>query len=74
MFPDDPGHVRLANPNEELRSRCILLQRKSATRVTQVTGDLGMQLRTDAHGLDRTEIPDNKYAKYAKRRAAAADD
>jgi hypothetical protein len=34
---------------------------------------LGMQLRADAHRLGHAEMPD-KYAKDARRRAAADDD
>jgi hypothetical protein len=41
--------------------------------VTIVTGDLGMQLRADAHGLSHAEMPD-KYAKDATRRASVSDD
>lgn len=73
VYLDDPGHVRMANPDEELRSRCMLLQRAIGRPVTLVTGDLGMQLRADAHGLGHAEMP-NKYAKDAQRRAAARDD
>jgi rRNA-processing protein FCF1 len=72
-FLDDPGHVRMANPDEELRSRCMLLQRAVGRPVTLVTGDLGMQLRADAHGLGHAEMPD-KYAKDTKRRAAVSED
>lgn len=67
VFLDEPGHVRMANPDEELRSRCMLLQRTIGRRVTVVTGDLGMQLRADAHGLSYAVMP-GKYAKDAKRR------
>jgi predicted ribonuclease YlaK len=73
VFLDDPGHVRMANPDEELRSRCMLLQRATGRPIALVTGDLGMQLRADAHGLRYAEMPD-KYAKDAKRRAAAGED
>jgi hypothetical protein len=52
---------------EELRSRCMLLQRATGGSSTLVTGDLGMQLRADAHGLGHAEMPD-KYAKDARRR------
>jgi hypothetical protein len=38
IFLDDPGHVRLTNPDEELRSRCLLLQRAIGRPVTLVTG------------------------------------
>jgi hypothetical protein len=73
VFLDDPGHVRMANPDEELRSRCMLLQRATGRPVTLVTGDLGMQLRADAHRLGHAEMPD-KYAKDARRRAPAGED
>lgn len=73
VFLDDPGHVRMANPNEELRSRCMLLQRATGGSITLVTGDLGMQLRADAHGLAHAKMPD-KYAKDAGRRAAVGED
>lgn len=70
---DEPSHMRMANPDEELRSRCIMLQRAVGSPVTVVTGDLGMQLRADAHGLGHAEVPD-KYAKDATRRASADGD
>jgi hypothetical protein len=73
VFLDDPGHMRMANPDEELRSRCMLLQRATGRPVTLVTGDLGMQLRADARGLRHAEMPD-KYAKDATRRVAAGED
>jgi hypothetical protein len=73
VFLDDPGHMRMANPDEELRSRCMLLQRAAGGQVTLVTGDLGMQLRADAHGLGHAEMPDS-YAKDARRRVAAGED
>jgi len=73
VFLDDPGHVRMANPDEELRSRCMLLQRAAGRPVTLVTGDLGMQLRADVHGLGHAGMPD-KYAKDTKRRAAVSED
>jgi rRNA-processing protein FCF1 len=73
VFLDDPGHVRMADPDEELRSRCMLLQRATGHQMTLVTGDLGMQLRADAHGLGHAQMPD-KYAKDARRRAAAGED
>jgi hypothetical protein len=38
-----------------------------------VTGDLGMQLRADAHDLHSVEVPD-KYAKDALRRSQAGED
>jgi predicted ribonuclease YlaK len=65
--------MRMANPDEELRSRCMLLQRATGRPVTLVTGDLGMQLRADARGLRHAEMPD-KYAKDATRRVAAGED
>jgi len=37
-----------------------------------VTGDLGMQLRADAHGFGQAEMP-NGYAKDAMDRSAATD-
>ncbi|MGH3826905.1 MAG: PIN domain-containing protein [Pseudonocardiaceae bacterium] len=73
VFLDDPGHARMANPDEELRSRCMLLQRATGRPVTLVTGDLGMQLRAGAHGLGHAEMPE-KYAKDARRRAAVGDE
>lgn len=73
VFLDEPGHVRMANPDEELRGRCMLLQRAIGRPVTIVTGDLGMQLRADAHGLSHAQMPD-KYAKDATRRTSAIDD
>jgi predicted ribonuclease YlaK len=72
VFLDDPGHVRKANPDEELLSRCPLIQRAIGRPVTIVTGDLGMQLRADAHGLGQAEMPD-KYSKDAMRGSAATD-
>jgi hypothetical protein len=72
VFLDDPDHMRIANPDEELLFRCLLLQRAIGRTVTIVTGDLGMQLRADALGLGQAEIPD-KYSKDAMRRSAAAD-
>ncbi len=72
MFLDDPGHMCKANADEELPSRCLLIQRAIGCPVTIVTGDLGMQLRADAHGIGQAEMPD-KYSKDAMRRSAAAD-
>lgn len=72
VFLDDPGHVRMANPDEELRSRCVLLQRAVGRPVTLMSGDLGAQLRADAHGLGHAEMPD-KYAKDATRRASVGE-
>ena len=63
----------MSNPDEELRSRCMLLRRATGRSVTLVTGDLGMQLRAEAYGLRHAEMPD-KHAKDARRRAAAGDD
>jgi hypothetical protein len=40
--------------------------------VTIVTGDLGVQLRADAHGLSHAVMPD-KYAKDAMRRGSVDD-
>ncbi|HWM98962.1 MAG TPA: hypothetical protein VNO54_18130 [Streptosporangiaceae bacterium] len=51
----------------------MLLQQAIGRPLTLVTGDLGMQLRADAHRLGHAEMPD-KYAKDARRRAAADDD
>lgn len=72
VFLDDPDHVRIANPDEELLFRCLLLQRAIGRAVTIVTGDLGMQLRADALGLGQAEVPD-KYSKDAMRRSAVTD-
>ena len=72
VFLDDPDHVRMANPDEELISRCLLLQRALGRAVTIITGDLGMQLRAGALGLGQAEMPD-KYSKDAMRKSAAAD-
>jgi rRNA-processing protein FCF1 len=72
VFPDEPGHVRKANPDEELLSRVTLLRRAIGQRVTVVTGDLSMQLRAKAGGLPYAVMP-GKYAKDAARRAAAGD-
>jgi hypothetical protein len=69
---DDPGHVRRANPDEELLSRCLLIQRAIGRPVTIVTGDFGIQLRADAHGLGQAQMPD-KYSKDAMRRSTSAD-
>jgi predicted ribonuclease YlaK len=57
VFLDEQGHVRMANPDEELRSHCMLQQRAVGRPVTLVTGDLGMRLRADAHGLGMLEWP-----------------
>ncbi|MHB1595613.1 MAG: PIN domain-containing protein [Streptosporangiaceae bacterium] len=73
VFLDEPGHARMPNPDEELRSRCMLLQRAISRPVTIVTGDLGAQLRAGAHGLSHAEMP-AKYAKDALRRASVSDD
>jgi hypothetical protein len=72
VFLDDPGQVRMGNPDEELISRCLLFQRVIGRPVTIVTGDLGMQLRADALGLGQVEMPD-KYSKDAIRRSAVGD-
>jgi hypothetical protein len=73
VFLDPAGHKRKANPDEELLSRCTLLQRVISRPVTIVTGDLGAQLRADAGGLAHAEMPD-KYAKDVHRRKQATGD
>jgi rRNA-processing protein FCF1 len=67
---DEPGRARLANPDEELRSRCMLLQRMLERPVTLVTGDFGAEVRAEAYGLRSAEMPE-KYAKDAQQWAAA---
>jgi hypothetical protein len=73
VFLDEPGHVRKANFDDELLARCTLLKRMIERRLTIVTGDFGMQLRADAHGLGQVEMP-AKYCKDAARRAAVEGD
>lgn len=73
VWLDEPGHKRKLNPDEELLSRGILLQRVLEVPVTIVSGDLGMRLRAEAHGLEHTQMPD-KYAKDAARRASATEE
>jgi predicted ribonuclease YlaK len=73
IFLDEPGRQRKANPDEELRSRCMLLQRTLERPVRLVTADLGAELRAEAHGLESAAMPD-KYSKDAKRRLMAGDD
>jgi hypothetical protein len=73
VFLDDAGHVRKANPDEELLSRALTLQRALGRQVTVVTGDLGMQLRADAIGLAEA-VMSEKYSKDAQRRKKAPED
>jgi PIN domain len=73
IFLDEPDHRRKLNPDEELFSRCTLLERMIGKPLKIVTGDLGMQLRADAHGLGSVELPD-KYAKDALRRSQVSDE
>lgn len=70
VWLDDPNHRRKTNPDAELLDRALLLQRVLGRSVTVVSGDLGMQLRADSHGLAHAQMP-NKYAKDAVRRLAA---
>lgn len=73
IFLDEPDHRRRLNPDEELFSRCRLLEQMIGKPLKLVTGDLGMQLRADAHDLHSVEVPD-KYAKDALRRSQAGED
>lgn len=73
IFLDEPDHRRRLNPDEELFSRCKLLEQMIGKPLKLVTGDLGMQLRADAHDLRSVEVPD-KYAKDALRRSQAGED
>jgi rRNA-processing protein FCF1 len=73
IFLDEPGHQRLANYDEELRTRCMLLQRSLERKVTLVTGDFGAELRAEAHGLEPVTMPE-KFSKDAERRQMGADD
>jgi hypothetical protein len=41
-----------------------MIQRATGRPVTIVTGDLGIQLRADTHGLGQAEMP-GKYSKDA---------
>jgi len=70
---DETGHVRKANPDEELLSRALALQRVLGRQVTVVTGDLCMQLRAGAIGLAEAVMPE-KYSKDAQRRGKAPGD
>jgi hypothetical protein len=73
VFLDEAGHVRKANPDEELLSRALTLQRALGRQVTVVTGDLSMQLRAGAIGLAEAVMPE-KYSKDAQRRKKASED
>jgi hypothetical protein len=73
VWLDEPGHQRKTNPDAELFDRAVLLQRVLGQPVTIVSGDFGMQLRAEGHGLQQTQMPD-KYAKDALRRKAAEED
>ena len=42
----------------------LMIQRATGRPVTIVTGDLGIQLRADTHGLGQAEMP-GKYSKDA---------
>jgi predicted ribonuclease YlaK len=72
VFLDEPGYQRRVNLDEELLSRTTLLRRAIGRPVIIVTGDFGMQLRIDAHGLEHAEMPE-KYSKDALRRKNASD-
>ena len=73
VFLDEAGHLRKANPDEELLSRALTLQRALGLQVTVVTGDLCMQLRAGAIGLAEAVMPE-KYSKDAQRRKNAPED
>ncbi len=73
VFLDEAGHLRKANPDEELLSRALTLQRALGRQVTVVTGDLCMQLRAGAIGLAEAVMPE-KYSKDAQRRKNASDE
>jgi hypothetical protein len=51
VFPGKAGQVRKANPDEEMLSRALTLQRALGRQVTVVTDDLCTQLRAGANGL-----------------------
>lgn len=63
---DEAGHARKANPDEELLSRALSLQRSLSRQVTVVTGDMRIQLRGAALGLAEAVMPE-KYVKDAQR-------
>jgi len=73
IFLDEPGHQRLANPDEELLARCRLLQRTIDRPLRVVTGDMGMQLWAEALELAAVEVHE-RYAKDAARRAQVPDE
>jgi hypothetical protein len=73
VFLDEASHVRKANPDEELLSRALTLQRALGRQVTVVTGDLCMQLRAGAIGLAEAVMP-AKYSKDTERRKKAPED
>jgi hypothetical protein len=73
VFLDEAGHARKANPDEELLSRALTLQRALGGQVTVVTGDLCMQLRAGAIGLAEAVMPE-KYSKDTQRRKKAPED
>jgi len=50
-----------------------MLQRSIGRPLTVVTGDFGMQLRAEAHGVAAVEIPE-RYAEDAKRRSRVTDE
>lgn len=59
LLVDAPGHVRVANRDEEILRQAGLLQASVGDRITIATNDYGMQVRAVGRGLKYLQLPDD---------------
>lgn len=55
---DEPGHVRLPRPDDEILDRSRFLEQIAMRSVSIITQDLGMALRATSLGLEVLRIPE----------------
>jgi rRNA-processing protein FCF1 len=56
---DEPGHQRLASPDDEIIDRVCLLKQLGTASVAVLTHDIGLALRAKSAGLDIVRLPES---------------
>ncbi|MGI8330337.1 PIN domain-containing protein [Actinomadura scrupuli] len=58
FLPDEPGHERRGNVDDEIIDRAVLLQKMTGRPTAVVTIDRNMRLRAHVSGLKVWSVPD----------------
>jgi hypothetical protein len=75
VLPDEPGHLRMPDNDQQILERCEFLHQVTGHPATLVTGDSGMRIQAQSRNIDVFKLSDpDLLPRYARAAATPAPD